>query len=491
MNVRIIDLFVGTDVIFPADVDLDREVTITENATDASPDTVLFLTRLASGERRKIDIKNSPYAIVCDREDAARFKGERLILTENVRKTLSFAYSNLYKIDYSRVKIIAVTGTKGKTTVATMLHRIFRSSGEDAGFIGTGEIRINETVISDKYYSMTTPDPHLLYRSIKEMIDFGCRYIVMEASSHGIALEKLAPIKFTVGVFTNLSHEHRDFHKTMDDYFETKLSLFEQCECGIFNLDCPYSARAGRLAKCKAHTVGIINRGDVFATDVYLRGLLGSSFFYREENLIFGVDLKLPGAFNVYNALMALKAAIASGVAACDAKRAICSLDGIDGRMEHIGDDVSVIIDYAHTPYAVENVLKTLFSTKRARQRLSVVIGCGGEREKEKRQEIGRIVAKYCDKIYLTEDNSRGEKTEDIIEEIASAIPECDGVYKIPSRKAAIEFAILHAEEGEIIAILGKGKESYIVEAGGYADYSDKTEAQLALRKRWENANKA
>ena len=483
-KMKLCDILRGTDIIPPLHLDCNREVSISEWNEDTDDNSLLIITKKAKGERRENYYKANAYAVICERDDGYGIEGSKIMYTENARRTLAICYYNLYGIDPTKTRFIAVTGTNGKTTVASILHYILRFSGADVGFIGTGSILINETEVSDRYYSMTTPDPKELYRQISDMQKLGCGYIVMEASSHAIALEKLYPLYFDVGIFTNLSAEHRDFHKDMQDYFDVKLSLFKSCKTGIFNLDCPYSRRAYELCECERSSIGIINPGDAYATDIQINGLRGSSFFYREEGLIFGVDLSLVGAFNVYNSLLALRAAIALGIPPCYAKRVINCLSGIAGRMEALGTDVSVIIDYAHTPFAIENTLKTLYSTKRKRQNLILVIGCGGEREHKKRREIGRIAAKYCDSIYLTEDNSRGEKTESIIADIMDGISDPAAVTVITDRAAAIHKAISDAHSGDIVAILGKGRESYIIDQNGYRDFSDRSEAQYALRLR-------
>ncbi|MBR5449224.1 MAG: UDP-N-acetylmuramoyl-L-alanyl-D-glutamate--2,6-diaminopimelate ligase [Clostridia bacterium] len=489
---KLYDIISETDVEINGTLDLEKEVGIAEYGEEIDENTLFILTKTAKGEKREISGVGMPYAVICEGDDGECFPDTIKLYTKNARNTLAICYRNLYGVDTANMRLIAVTGTNGKTTVSRMLHYILRHSGADVGYIGTGTVQINETEVSDKYYSMTTPDPRLLYKYLSDMQMFGCRYVIIEASSHAIALGKLTPLFFDVGIFTNLSSEHRDFHPDMQDYFNVKLSLFERCRHGIFNLDCPYSRRAYQLAGCEKSSIGIINTADVYATDIESRGLMGSSFFYREEGLIFGVDLSMIGAYNIYNALMALRAAIVLGLPPCIAKQGINALCGIDGRMEVISDDVSVVIDYAHTPFAVENTLKTLFSIKRKRQNLLLVIGCGGERDKEKRYEIGSIAEKYCDKIYLTEDNSRGEDTENIIAEILQGIREKDTVTVIPDRRDAIEYAILSAAGGDIIALLGKGREGYIIDKDGYRDFSDKGEALRALRQRkMKNENNA
>ncbi len=472
-------------------IDLYKEVSITDDAEKITPKTVFFLTKRASGNSRLGDISFpiNPYAVVCEADDAERISGQRLIITENTRSALSHAYSRLYKISYEKMKLIAVTGTNGKTSVARMLHSILRYNDKEVGYIGTGAIMINDTVVSEKYYSMTTPDPELLYRSLKEMELLGCEYVIMEASSHAISLGKLDAITFDYGIFTNLSPEHMDYHRDMEDYYKSKKSLFDRCQNGIFNLDDAYSRRAYNECECRKISVGIIERGDVFATDIQSRGLLGTYFFYRTKSLIFGVDLKPVGAFNVYNALMALCCSIDLGIKPTLAKQAINCIEYIPGRLEVLRNKPCVVIDYAHTAEAMENALKSLYSYKNTRQRLICVFGCGGERDKSKRASMGSVAEKYSEKIILTQDNSRGEKTENIVYDILSGISSKSKVSVNYTREEAIREAILSSSDEDIVVILGKGREPYIIDADGYRDYSDRDEATKALMVRRGNEN--
>ena len=463
-----------------ATLDTERRVYPTSSAEGLTDASVLFITKKSGGGRRSIEISDAaiPYAVVCEADDAPQIP-TRIITVKDARRALSTALANYYEIDFSTTQFIGITGTNGKTTVAETLFNILRYAGHSVGIFGTGVIRYNDELLSDKYYSMTTPDPEVLYFSIAQMQEAGCDYVIMEVSSHALKLGKIASIPFKISAFTNLSREHQDFHPDTEDYYLTKLSLFKQSETGIFNLDCPYSSRAYSDANCKKISVGVVRRGDVYATDVQSRGLGGTSFYYREDGLIFGIDLHAPGGFNVYNALMALKCAIALGIRPCIAKQAVNLMEGTPGRMEALRSDIDVLIDYAHTPLAFENTLKFLNSIKKPRQRLFVVFGCGGNRDRSKRSEIASVAAKYADVIIITEDNSRLEDKENIFRDILLGIPDGTEYSVIPDREKAIEAAICSASRGDVIAILGKGREGYIIDADGYRDWSDK---QTVLR---------
>ena len=337
-------------------------------------------------------------------------------------------------------------------------------------------------MLTEDEYSMTTPDPSLLYTSLRKMQDAGCEYAVMEVSSHSLALNKTAPIKFEYAIFNNLSPEHMDFHKDMESYFESKLKLFQSAKRGLFNLDDSYSRRAYESVSCEKSSVGIIHDGDAYITDVSLLGLSGASFYYRQSRLIFGVKSPLLGSFNVYNSLIALRCVIDLGIKPCIAKRGLEEIKSVNGRMEIIRSDITVVIDYAHTPEAFNNCLKTLFKANNKRQKLICVFGCGGDRDKEKRRLMGKSADLYCDAVILTEDNSRTENLHSIISDIAKGI--CKEYTFIESRADAIRYALRLANVGDTVAILGKGHEKYIINSSGTNPFDEKKIVKEALLQR-------
>ncbi len=483
-------LLSGTDIVIPKELS-DIPFGICTEPEKCSQNDILFITKTSSGKSRGISPAGCSAAmIVCEDDEPLDATDVPRLITENARRSLAIAASNLYQIDYEKVKLVGVTGTNGKTTTATMIRNILTYDGHLCGFIGTGKIKIGDSEIQPQGYTMTTPDPLLLYKSIAAMQDAGCEYIVMEVSSHALMLEKLAPIRFEVGLFTNLSGEHLDFHADMESYYQAKKRLFERSACGIFCVDDPYSKRAYDEVECERISVGIINSADVYATDICLMGLSGSKIFYREKDRIFGLHLPYVGAFNVYNALMAIKCAIRLGVRPCIAKAAMTVGESIDGRMEMIHDDVTVIIDYAHTPDALENALKTLYSAKKPKQKLRVVFGCGGNRDSVKRPLMGIVASKYADDIILTEDNSRDEDTMQIIRDIASGIPSQASYSIIPRRSDAITEAILSAAKDDIIAVFGKGHERYIIDKNGMRVFDERVIINTALElRRSKNEN--
>jgi len=425
-------------------------------------------------------------AIIC----SSSYKGKKThiptVFVDNPRYVYAILASRLANINYEFTEFIAVTGTNGKTTTATMIFEIMKSAGISVGMIGTGKITYMNTTFTDCNYSMTTPDPDLLYNSIKRMQDMGCKLIVMEVSSHALALQKVAPIKFKISIFTSLSPEHMDFHTDMEEYYKAKLTLFNQSLKGIFNADDLFSSRAMKDCSeiCEVLSIGVIWDAESMARDVLMQGLKGSTYIYREQNLIFRVKLQIPGYYNIYNSMLAIKCAIEYGIAPYIAKEAINSIKSIPGRCEVICNNPCVIIDYAHTELAFEGILKTISTAKLSGQTLYTVFGCGGERDKEKRPRMARIAQRYSDKVIITSDNPRNENPSEIINDILEGISDHTKREVIPDRKLAIEYAIKKAKHDDIVLILGKGHEKYIIDNSGYHPFNERAICEMAMQER-------
>ena len=491
-KLSIYDLFRGySGIHIPKEVNIHTTVSIALTEEEIKEDALLFITEKVGNDDFVFDVSSltaQPLAIVASYSQKIVRNGIPVIRAEQVRAALAYALSNSYEIDYGKLKFIGITGTNGKTTTATIIHRILLDAGYKTGFIGTGKILSGTRILSDSTYSMTTPDPTILYPAIAEMQSNGCTYIVMETSSHSIALGKIAPIKFEYAIFTNLDNDHLDFHKTKEDYFRTKMKLFENAQRGLFNLDDEYSRRGFLSATCEKSSFGIIHQGDAYATDIRA-GMKNTLFFYREKSLIARVESNLPGAFNVYNCIAALRCAIDLGIKPCIAKRSLERIKSIDGRMEAIDGDVTVIIDYAHTPSALYNCLKSIKLNVNTRQNITVVFGCGGNRDVQKRPTFGKYAQMFADKIIITEDNSRDEDVDKIISDITSGI-EGKNYEIIKDRKRAIEYAISSASIGDVIVIVGKGHEKYKITKDGYIPFDEKKivfEALNNLRRKYED----
>ena len=428
-------------------------------------------------------LKSGARAIIT--ENKARFPKSKVPVIEvkSARRAFSYAMSNICEINYDAISFIGVTGTNGKTSTATMIRKILEYNEKRVGFIGTGKIEFENKRYTDNYYSMTSPDPDILYPVIKDMQSSGCEIIVMEASSHALELEKLAPINYKIGVFTGLSHEHLEFHGSMEKYFNAKEKLIKNSDMAIINFDDPWGKRLYEKYENKATGIGVVWRSDIYATDVENFGLCGIGYIYKGKNFITRIKLPLPGLYNIYNSMLAFDVAYKLNISPKNIKSALESIDKIDGRCECIFDEITVVLDYAHTSYALENILKTINYDKDLRQKVVLVFGCGGERDPSKRPLMAKVAEKFADKIILTNDNPRGEDETKIIRDIESGFTKkCYAVIR--DRKEAITYAIRNASVGDIVVIAGKGHEKYIHDKNGYRYFDEKEIIKNAMKLR-------
>ncbi len=472
------------DKEFPGEIEISEIASKTNAITENS--LFILVESINLGIDRIINYVKAkrPLILVCEKEKAKVEFDFPVVYVKNARLMTALIYSRFYEVDYSKTKFIGVTGTNGKSSTAEMIRKILRYSGASTGFIGTGKIEINGDRISDENYSMTTPDPDILYPAIRKMQDRGCEYAVMEVSSHALYFDKVTPIPFELSLFTNLSQEHLDFHNDIDGYFLTKLKLFSQTKKAVFNFDDSYSKKAFEMFSGEKSSVGIIWGASAVAKDIKNRGFLGMDYIYREEKRAMKISLKLAGAYNIYNSLMAIRAAIMLGIRPCIAKEAIEDMEKIEGRFEIINSDVHIIIDYAHTPYALESFLKSVNSIKSPRQRLSLVFGCGGDRDRIKRPIMGKIAEENADFVIITTDNSRNENEKDIISDILEGMSKTEKRKVITSRQKAIEYAILSANSGDVVTLVGKGHERYNIDKNGYHFFDEREIIRSALEKR-------
>jgi len=482
------DILANLDYTPDAKTPLDCEIERISVKVDEIEDGDLFILI----ESINFDIKNildyintkRPLAMIAEDTICEYNFDFPVIRVKNSRLAMAYVFSSFFKIDYSKLKIIAVTGTNGKTSTAYMLREILLYDGKKVGFMGTGRIEINRDRLSDDFYSMTTPDPKLLYSALKRMQDENCEYIVMEASSHALFFDKLAPILFEAAIFTNLSAEHLDFHNDVEAYYESKAKLFKMTKRAIINIDDNFGKRIYADFVGEKHCIGIIWHADALARDITNLGFSGIEYIYRENIRSIRLRLKLVGAYNIYNSLLAMKTAIALGVRPCIARDALESIVRIDGRFEVIDSDVKVLIDYAHTPYALECFLRAVNSIKLPTQKLTLVFGCGGERDKSKRPIMGAIAEKNADRIIISSDNARNENRADIISDILSGMKLPYKHRVISSRKKAIEAAIMEADDGDIVAVVGKGHEKYNIDKKGVHPFSESEIIEKALKRR-------
>ncbi|MBE6634204.1 MAG: UDP-N-acetylmuramoyl-L-alanyl-D-glutamate--2,6-diaminopimelate ligase [Ruminococcaceae bacterium] len=410
--------------------------------------------------------------------------------TSNTRRAAAMLFNAYYGDPCSRLKFIGVTGTNGKTSVTHLLRSILESSLCRCGLIGTvgcesaGRCLIAEG--SDPLANMTTPDPPALYRILSEMVRDGVEYVLMEVTSHSLALDKTAPIRFEAGIFTNLTPEHLDFHQTMDAYANAKAKLFSSCKLAILNGDSPYADRMAAACKGKTVLCGV-SHGDYLATDISLNGQSGVAYRLVSPSLRLHLQCPIAGSFSVMNSMQAAVCALELGFSAAAVKEALKTPAGVKGRMERlrlgVDADFGVIIDYAHTPDALEKLLRTARDFCKGGERVVVVFGCGGDRDRSKRPLMGAVAERYADRVILTSDNSRGESPEAIIEEIRMGMSlekEC----VILDRREAIRHAILTAKPRDLILLAGKGHEEYEITGSEKRPFSEREIAQRAFEER-------
>lgn len=406
-----------------------------------------------------------------------------IIEVEDARYALAAMSAACYDYPARKLKVIGVTGTKGKTTTAWLLHSLLNASGIRAGLIGTIETDTGKRVYKD---CNTTPKACKLQKYLKEMQEAGCRAAVMEVSSQGVKLRRTAGIFFEIGIFTNLGRDHigEGEHSDFAEYLQCKRSLFKQCRYGVGNIDDGAWEEIFRDTGCERVTFGLSGRADVRARDIRLleeAGRLGICF--RAEGLLScPVRLRMTGVFNVYNALAALTAAKLLGVsekAAAKELRKVC----VPGRMEQIScpDGSFVFVDYAHNAMSLESSLKAL--REYSFRRIVTVFGCGGERPRARREEMGFAAGIYSDFTIVTTDNPRSEPPEAIIEDIVSGLKRAGGKYLvIEDRRAAVAYAVAGRKKGDAVLIAGKGHEEYQERAGEFFAMDDRRLVREALR---------
>ena len=394
------------------------------------------------------------------------------VLVRDTRRALALMSCAFFSHPSRGMKMIGITGTNGKTTTTYLVKHILEAQGAKVGLIGTNRNMIGGEVLETE---RTTPESYELQKLFDRMKRAGCTHVVMEVSSHSLVLQRVAGVRFDVGVFTNLTQDHLDFHKTMEAYCDAKAMLFDVSTVGVLNAD---DAAAGRL---QAHTKEALtysakdNANDLVAKNILLKPH-GVEFIAVAEEGIARVSLAIPGAFSVYNALAALACAKALGVTLERAAAALATAQGVRGRAElvPVPAPFTVVIDYAHSPDGVENILSAVRAG--ARGRIVALLGCGGDRDRTKRPKMGAIAQKMADFTIITSDNPRTEKPEEIIREIVAGLDPSGKPYTVVTdRREAIVYALEHARTDDIIVLMGKGHETY-QEINGVKHHLDERE---------------
>lgn len=392
-----------------------------------------------------------------DNLDASKLPNITIVRVQNSRIALSLIASKYYDFPARKLKLIGITGTKGKTTTAYMIRDILNASGKKTGMIGTIYNTYGNVCIEA---SRTSPESLDLQKLLKDMVDAQMEYVVMEVSSHSLVLDRVYGLHFAIGIFTNLSQEHLDFHETMDNYLLAKSKLFEMCDFALVNGDDIHTPRLKKMIKCKTATFGLDNAVNITASDVRINNN-NVEFKMYVNKMLETIVINIPGRFTVYNALAAIGTCSLLG-AQMDAILLALSNIKVPGRSEIIDvpKTFTVMVDYAHNPSSLEAILSSI--KKYVKGRIICVFGCGGNRDKEKRPMMGEISGRLADFTVITTDNPRNEDPSIIMKEIEDGVKKTKGLYKIiENRKDAIAFAMRIAWKNDLVLIAGKGHETY------------------------------
>lgn len=384
---------------------------------------------------------------------------ENQIIVNDTHKAFATISANWFNNPAKKLKLIGVTGTNGKTSVTYMLKAILEKAGHKVGLIGTVNNIIDNTVVPSVN---TTPGAYELNSLFSQMHKAGCEYVIMEVSSHALDQKRVCELDFECAVFTNLTQDHLDYHLTMDNYFEAKCRLFEMCKTAVVNLDDDYALRLLERLNCNKVTYSALSDSATytakeaeFKPDSVKYQMVGFNFISR-------ITVGTGGKFTVYNSMAAVAVALELGIDAKIITSALSEMHGVIGRAEVIPTekDFTVIIDYAHTPDGLKNILSTFKVYKECR--LVVLFGCGGDRDKAKRPIMGEIAAEIADFVVVTSDNPRSEEPMDIIDDILKGMANTKTEYRvIENREEAIKFVIANAQKNDIIVLAGKGHETY------------------------------
>lgn len=408
-----------------------------------------------------------------------------ILRTIDTRQALAKVASNYYKKPTQALRLVGVTGTNGKTTITHIIKAILEEEGKKTGMIGTLYAKIGDQA---KKVQHTTPEAPELEEFMHLAVEKETDYVVMEVSSHALDLYRVNELDFNVAIFSNLSQDHLDFHHNMDEYKKAKLKLFKMIKAQennytIVNVDDDHGKNFIAETNCNTITYGLMQEADVSAIDLDI-SLKGTNFTVKYKNHEFKVKMKLIGLFSVYNVLAAIAFALSEKIEPSIITKALTNIEGIPGRFEQVdlGQDFTVIVDYAHTPDGLENILKT--SKQIAENRLITVFGCGGDRDKSKRPLMGKIAAEYSNFCVVTSDNPRSEDPQAIIDDIVPGLNMVkDSRYAIIlDRKDAINHAFHLAKKGDVIIIAGKGHETYQLVGEKVLEFDDREIAKETLR---------
>lgn len=444
---------------------LDKEITGIYNDSRKVTENSLFICikgAVSDGHSYAAQVAEKGASVIVVQDPVEVPESVTVIQVEDSRYAMALIAAAWYDYPADKLRVIGITGTKGKTTTTYMIRSILEAAGHKVGLIGTIEAIIGDKVIPA---CNTTPESMTVQEYFAEMVNIGCDSVVMEVSSQGLMLHRTAGIPFEIGIFTNLEPDHIGpaEHSSFEEYLECKSRLFKQCKLGILNADDKHLEDILKGHTCQVETYGFSEKADFRATDSKLvskPGYLGIDYHVSGKRN-FQVEIDIPGKFSVYNSLAAIAVCDHFGVTDANIVSAL-SQAKVKGRIEMIkvSDDFTLMIDYAHNAMALESLLTTL--KEYHPKRLVCLFGCGGNRSKSRRYEMGEVSGKLADFTIITSDNPRFEEPEAILADIESAISKTDGKYiKITDRKEAIAYAIHHGQPGDVIVLAGKGHEDY------------------------------
>ena len=419
--------------------------------------------------------------IVCEVLPTTLSENCTYVKVQNSNQALAFLSANYYDNPSEKLKLVGITGTNGKTTIASLLYQMFKKAGYKVGLLSTVKIMVDEVEYKATH---TTPDSLTINKYLDEMVEIGCEFCFMEVSSHGIHQKRTESLHFEGGVFTNLSHDHLDYHETFAEYRDVKKSFFDglpKSAFAITNVDDKNGEVMFQNTTARKKTYALKTYAD-FKAQILENQLTGLVLKINNEE----VWTKLIGSFNAYNILAIYGVALELGIESTEALRLLSELESVSGRFQFVvsATKITAIVDYAHTPDALENVLKTIENIRTKNEQLFTIVGCGGDRDKTKRPIMANIAASFSDKAIFTSDNPRTENPQTILDEMEAGV-EAQNYKKtvaILDRKQAIKTACQMANSGDIILIAGKGHETYQEINGVRQDFDDMQIVQEILK---------
>ncbi|MGN7205406.1 UDP-N-acetylmuramoyl-L-alanyl-D-glutamate--2,6-diaminopimelate ligase [Pedobacter sp. SAFR-022] len=455
----------------------NREVAALEfDSRKVQPETVFFAIKgtLADGHQYiGQTIAAGASVIVCEDMPEVQSPEVTYIQVENAHVALGIMAANFYGNPSSKLKLVGITGTNGKTTIATLLFKLFTELGYAVGLISTVENQIKETVIPSTH---TTPNPVALNLLLKQMVDAGCVYCFMEVSSHAVVQHRIEGLHFAGAVFSNITHDHLDFHKTFDNYIKAKKAFFDGLPKAAFaltNADDKNGMVMLQNTKATKKSYALKQMAD-FKAKIIENSFSGLNLEIDQLEVYF----KLVGSFNAYNLLAVYGTAILLGEDKMQVLTVLSELSGAEGRFDYVANNQKIIgiVDYAHTPDAVQNVLSTIANIRKGTEQVITVIGCGGDRDTSKRPVMAQVACDWSDKVILTSDNPRTEDPNAILRDMEAGVSPSNKrkTLTITDRKEAIKTACHLAKPGDIILVAGKGHEKYQEISGVRYHFDDK-----------------